>query len=444
MSKFWTLGPLALALLAGEVRAEPPAFDTARGYGATARGGRGGRVIQVTSLADQGPGTLRACAAASGPRTCVFRVAGTITVGSPIEVRNPYVTIAGQTAPGGGIQLRNRPGSRETAMPLVVRGSHDVIIRHIRSRPDRAARPSAADAITVEDSRRVILDHVSLTWALDENLGLDGENITVQYSIMAEGRDPHSKGSLACSNDVTWCKRITFYKNLFAHNRDRNPNADTQRSAFDIVNNVVYNPFSEFVEIHNSNGHTLANVVGNTFIPGPWTGGSPPPAIVFHNDTPRNTGTRIYQADNLAQGALLSPAAAALAVGAPPAPLSVRPTGRRAAHDEVLATAGALPRDATDRRIVSSVRNRAGRMTASAELLPSSAAFVADDLPYPDRDGDGMDDGWERIRGLSAADGADRNGDRDGDGYTNLEEFLGERADRLGRGACPSPAVCPM
>jgi hypothetical protein len=163
--------------------------------------------------------------------------------------------------------------------------------------------------------------------------------------------------------------------------------------------------------------------------------GSVPPAIVFHNDAPRFRGTRIYQADNLAQGALLSPAAAALAVRAPPAPLSVRPTARRAAHDEVLATAGALPRDATDRRIVSSVRNRTGGRAAAAsmELMPSGTALAADDLPYPDRDGDGMDDDWEGIRGLSAADAADRNGDKDGDGYTNLEEFLSERADQVGR-----------
>ena len=314
--------------------------------------------------------------------------------------------------------------------PITAHVPKDVVIRHIRSRPVRAAYPMDADGITLENSRRVILDHVSLAWALDENLGLEGEDITIQYSIMANGLWPHSKGALACTSAATLCKRITFYKNLLAHNRDRNPNVDTQGSTFDIINNVIYNPFSEFIEIHNSNGFTLTNIIGNTFIPGPMTG-SVPPAIIFHNDAPRLTGTRIYQADNLALGTLLSPAAAALAIRTPQTSLSVRPTAREAAYHEVLAVVGALPRDAADRQIVGSVQNRTGRTTADTRLVPGSAATAAGATPYPDRDGDGMDDDWEEMHGLSAAGGTDGNRDEDGDGYTNLEEFLSARARAL-------------
>ena len=189
---------LAVSLLA--CRPEPPAFPGAHGQGASSRGGRGGAVIFVDSLADSGPGTLRAALEAAGPRTVIFRVGGTITLQSPLVITNPFVTVAGQTAPGGGIQLRNDPvapyGLAADSFTSLVIAASDVVIRFLRIRPgplqpNRACRgPNAVShpqglktcvdagdiqAIELEPSaERVMLDHLSLAWASDEIVDVNG------------------------------------------------------------------------------------------------------------------------------------------------------------------------------------------------------------------------------------------------------------------------------
>ena len=203
------------------------AFPGAAGFGANALGGRGGRALMVTNLNDSGPGSLRAAIEAEGPRTVIFRVAGTIELKTRIDIANPYITIAGQTAPGGGITLKIDPNYTRSPLRIL---THDVILRYIRSRPGPStAESDILDALTIPSGHDIIVDHCSFSWATDEvvNTWNDVHDITIQWSIISEGlndsthpKGPHSKGMLIGSEGA---ERISVHHNLFAHNRKRNP-----------------------------------------------------------------------------------------------------------------------------------------------------------------------------------------------------------------------------
>lgn len=345
------------------------AFPGASGHGAASAGGRGGRVFVVTTLADSGPGSLRACIEEAGPRTCVFRVAGLIRfTRRPPIIRNPYITIAGQTAPAMGITLAHSGGA-EGLTPLVVKGTHDVVIRHVRIRPDVAGTQRAAqDGITIEDSRNVIIDHVSASWALDENFNGYGDNdrITVSWSIFAEGLPRHDKCALLAS-DPTRPQNFSFIGNICAHNGDRNPDMNfPPKSCVEVVNNLFYNANSQFAEVWESEGGTPVALVGNIFRKGPDTSAG---AIGIDLVRINSAGkARIYRYDNLFQGEFnhQSPLLAQVSVATPDCPLTLQPLTAERAWTEVLTKAGAFPRDSIDRRIVTEVRNRSGRIVRSA------------------------------------------------------------------------------
>ena len=168
--------------------AQQLAFPTAEGYGKYAKGGRGGVVYEVTNLNDSGKGSLRAAVEASGARTVVFRVSGTIMLEGPLTIRNPYITIAGQTAPGDGICLRR--------YPLNISADH-VIIRYIRVRLGDESGGDY-DAISGRYCKHIILDHVSASWSVDECMSIyHCDSITVQWCIVSESmsRSHHVKGS---------------------------------------------------------------------------------------------------------------------------------------------------------------------------------------------------------------------------------------------------------
>ena len=245
------------------------AFPTAEGFGAEALGGRGGVVIEVTNLDDSGPGSLRDAVGWEGPRTIVFRVGGTIKVERPIRIRDPYITIAGQTAPGDGILIRNHRVNDEP--PLTVE-THDVVIRYLRLRPGPSAEPSCCiDALgLMAGARDVMIDHVSLSWGVDEVLGAseDASDFTVQWSILSEGLrrgghakdERHSRGMLISTQEGG---NVSIHHNLFAHNEGRNPEVALAYGVADIVNNVLYNPNFRMIEISEANAKPYANVVGN-------------------------------------------------------------------------------------------------------------------------------------------------------------------------------------
>ncbi|WP_019833175.1 pectate lyase family protein [Sphingomonas sp. PR090111-T3T-6A] len=421
----WVMATLLMLL--GEAAAAAPiaqkeAFPGAEGYGRTSIGGRGGRIIPVTTLADSGSGSLRACIDARGPRVCIFRVGGVIryTTKRPIIV-NPYITIAGQTAPGGGILLTHN-GGPDGFTPLVIKNTHDVIIRYIRVRPDRRGEQRESNSgITIENSRRVMIDHVSTSWSLDENIGGYAQNdeITISNSIFAEGIPKHDKCALLAS-DPTGPQHVSFIRNLCAHNGDRNPDINFPRgSCVEIVNNVLYNGVVEFAEIWESYGGTPVSIVGNYFRAGPNSKPGYAHALVYH--ALGSTGhARLYDKGNIFDGLLAeNEGVAAVRVPSPPCPITVPVTSAQAAYEEVLAHSGALPRDAVDRRIVGEVRSRSGHIVSGFGDLPA----IASGKPYTDRDNDGMADDWEVAHGLNP-DKFDAWGHHDASGWTNLDEFL--------------------
>lgn len=424
-----------------------PAFPGAAGFGASAIGGRGGQVLAVTNLDDSGPGSLRAALEASGPRTVVFRTGGTIRLDTPIEVTAPYLTVAGQTAPGGGIALRNHPDNSEP--PLIIH-AHDVILRFIRVRPGAARTPSCClDALRFGSfAQRVIVDHASFSWSVDELLDAvdDAQDITVQWSILAEALDDagHLKGrhSRGMRFGGPWSGNYSIHHNLFAHNAQRNPVLDFGTGVADVVNNVIYDPQSLAAHVGDSYGTPRINVVGNVFRAGPHTNHPTLPLYPLDaRPVPRGEGRfgfyvagnldDLYRTDaTLADALTVDPADRRWLVDTPfPAP-PVPTTSAEVAYEAVLAGAGAIlpARDPVDARIVATVRRRSGGIIDRPEEV-GGWPRLARGTPPPDGDRDGMADDWEAAHGLDPTDPEDRNGDPDGDGYTNLEVYLNQLAD---------------
>lgn len=200
-----------------------PSFPGAEGYGSVARGGRGGRVIAVTNLNAFGPGSLRAAVEAEGPRIVVFRISGTIDLESGLRIFHPYITIAGQTAPGDGITIKGSLGIR----------ADDVIIRYLRVRAD-----TPGDALGGRGHENIMIDHVSASWSTDEVLSIyTGSNVTIQWSMITEALNPENHGFGGIwGNDYS-----TYHHNLFAHNVSRNPRFGSGTGNNDFRNNVIYN-----------------------------------------------------------------------------------------------------------------------------------------------------------------------------------------------------------
>ena len=401
----------------------PLAFAGALGHGALASGGRGGRMIYVTTLADRGPGSLRNCLEAQGARTCVFRVAGTIRFGTQVLIRNPNLTIAGQTAPGGGITLAHA-GGRNGRTPLAIKGTQNIVVRHIRVRTDRnGGSLQSEDNFTIENSRWVILDHVSGSWARDEIVNGYGDNdhVTISHSIFSSGVPDHDKCALLAS-DPEDRQNLSFIGNICAHNGDRNPDLNfPSGSCVEVVNNVFYNATSRFTEVWEQFGGTAVAIVGNSYFAGPNTGNL---AVGIARDRLDSKATaRVYLWDNIFNGAFQETEGLGGAlVTSPTCPLTHTPKSAANARVEAMISAGAFPRDVIDERVVEDVRNRTGMIGADNRVIPAAAAGA----PYPDQDADGMDDRWEATNSANPR-RADSWSDGDRDGWANFDEFLAYR-----------------
>lgn len=250
------------------------AFPGAEGFGRFASGGRGGKVIAVTNLNDNGPGSLRAAIEAEGPRTVVFRVSGTIFLEDALEIKNGDLTIAGQTAPGDGITLANFPLKLD---------ADNVIIRFIRSRlGDHESQE--ADAFEARYSTNVIIDHCSFSWAVDENAtAYNNKDFTMQWCIVSEAlhNSVHAKGNHGYGG-IWGGKNATFHHNLIAHTRSRTPRFNGARyedfrewgdGRVDHRNNVIYNwgDNSAYGAEPAANYQPQYNLIGNVYKPGPAT-----------------------------------------------------------------------------------------------------------------------------------------------------------------------------
>jgi pectate lyase len=422
-----------------------PAFPGAEGFGSVTVGGRGGKVIAVTNLNDSGPGSLRAAVDAEGPRIVVFRVSGTIELKSPLRIINPHITIAGQTAPGEGIALRDQH--------LGI-AADEVVIRYLRVRLGDESKTNS-DAISGRFFRNIILDHLSASWGTDEVLSLyHNSYVTIQYCIISEpvgnGRN-HKFGAIWGDN------YSTYHHNLFAHNDSRNPRFASGSGNVDFRNNVIYNwGYNSTYGGENlqQNNHkfnfTTVNMVANYYKPGPATRENVRHRIVGPStrDGAVDLG-KWWVADNIVEGSPEVTADNWLGVEVSradiienlnygldyrlPEPwpaIAIRPYSATEAFENVLARAGAsLPkRDTIDARIVEEVRT--GTATHGSKGIISSQADVGGwpelkSLPAPlDSDGDGMPDWWEIQYGLDPNDPSDSQGDLNGTGYTNVEEYL--------------------
>lgn len=416
-----------LFLITIQVSAQQLAFPSAEGFGRFATGGRGGTVYHVTNLNDSGPGSFRDAVSVAN-RTVVFDVGGIIRISTRIIVKN-NITIAGQTAPGGGICIYGNGLSFSNA--------NNTIVRHIRIRMGING-DSGKDAIALARGHNMIFDHVSVSWGRDGTFdvnpdpGVEIENITIQNCIIAQGLETHSTGGLMQTTGG-----ISALRNLYIDNNTRNPKV---KGINQFVNNVVYNWIVGAYILGDSEGPSAANVSNNYFINGPST-----TSAAF---TRGNLNFHIYASNNFQDsnrdGVLNGAVIPQSGYGTvswetqPYAYPTVTQLSAVAAYNYVLANAGAsIRRDQVDARLITELTSlgRLGQTISNENNAPMSGpGTIAGGTAPADTDQDGMPNSWETTYGLNPNNASDRNGDTDADGYTNLEEYL---AGLVGEGNGP-------
>ena len=414
-----------------------PAFPGAEGFGKYTVGGRGGKVIEVTSLHDAGPGSFRAAVSAKGPRTVVFRVSGTIALESELKIREPYLTIAGQTAPGDGICIKNYQVNFDTSQ---------VIMRYLRFRPgDEKGKEQDAFGGA---GNQIVVDHCSASWGVDETFSINkAANLTVQWCLVSESlyhsihkKGNHGYGGLWGGPGGSW------HHNILAHHSSRNPRAsgNVDSGLMDYRNNVIYN-----WGFNSAYGGELwpRNWINNYYQSGPATDDKVRGRIFLQKD-PRGkmfaagnfvAGFPAISADNWNGGINFAPDGEAtektLRVDRPFVVALVTTQSAEVAYGLVLAQAGASRvRDAVDRRVVEEIRT--GTATFGASYKGGGKGIIDSQkdvggwpelrsLPAPvDTDHDGVPDVWELAHGLNPRDPADGPRATTPGGYTHLERYL--------------------
>lgn len=452
-----------------------PAFPGAEGGGMYTAGGRGGKVLVVTSLENEGPGTLREACETGGARIIVFNVSGIIRLKTPIHLRAPYVTIAGQTAPGDGVCVTGESFLIDT---------HDVVIRHMRFRRGAQDVNFRDDALGGNAVGNIMIDHCSGSWGLDENISIyrhvynrqsDGYglklptvNITIQNSIFSEALDcyNHAFGATIGGHNSM------FARNLFASNISRNASVGMDGD-FNFVNNVIFNWWNRSVD--GGDEKSLYNIINNYYKPGPITPSDKPIAHRIlkpessRDKTKPDTFGKAYVNGNIVHGnskVTKDNWAGGVQVYNNPddggfeskirvnepfrmSPVTLMKT--KEAYNFVLKNVGAnFPkRDAVDERIVKTVKTGKPFYVENAadyefdtkyvkRRLPADSykqGIITDirqvgglpeykGIPYLDSDNDGMPDAWEIKYGLNPNDASDAVQDCNGDGYTNIEKYI--------------------
>jgi hypothetical protein len=397
------------------VFSQQPAFPGAEGYGKYTSGGRGGSVYEVINLNNDGPGSLRE--GVSQPnRTIVFRVSGDIELKSQLVIMG-NITIAGQTAPGDGICVRDYPTKI---------GGDNVIIRYMRYRlGDRYAL--ASDAFNINDRSNVILDHCTMSWGVDECFSAYGNtNVTIQYCIVGEGLNlnNHSMGGL-------WGGFTTYHHNLIHTNNTRHPKyAYTYDGDItDSRNNVIYNWGYNSAYTSPTGNVNLAN---NYYKSGPATDGAIRDRIVEAEPT-----KRMYVSGNYVAGYPAVTADNWIGVDPLNGGLPIRydepftvpnPIPEQSAEDaylEIIQHVGASfpKRDDADNRAIKNLIDSTGFILTRQSDAGGFPKLFSTEAPV-DSDHDGMPDDYETGIGLNPNDPADRNGDLNGNGYTNLEDYI--------------------
>lgn len=418
-----------------------PVFPGAEGFGTDTPAGRGGKIIEVTTLADDGPGSLRAALNDPQPRIIVFRIGGTIELKNELLIAHPFVTVAGQTAPGGGICIKN------AGLAIL---THDVLIQHLRIRPGNEGNvtPEDNDAVQILGQRgdpagahHVVLDHISASWSEDETISTwyGAHDVTISWSIISEAlnksrhrKKTHSAGLLIGDGSYN----VSVHHCLMAHNDFRNP-LISKGGTHDIVNNVVYNWGVLGAQVADYDSNSFLNFVANLFLPGPSTQTGPYEILIDQEpQTPK-----IYVKDNIGPRRLDSSvddwavvkygwdeqqrASEQYRSNSPFAAPPVTTTSANNALEQVLASSGATKpvRDRVDARVTTDVRNKTGAIIDSPAQVGGYPQLESA-KPPTDSDHDGMPDDWEKLKGLDPNNPADANKDLDGNGYTNIEHYL--------------------
>lgn len=439
------------------LNAQTLAFPGAEGYGKYTTGGRGGKVYVVTNLNDSGSGSLREAVEAEGPRMVVFAVDGTIELKSPLRINNDDITIAGQSAPGDGICLKD--------YPLSINASN-VIVRYIRVRVgDRNRHDSDGVGGGRYGQKNVVLDHLSVSWSIDECLSIyKTENLSVQWCLIAHSlnQSKHTKGSHGFGG-IWGGYKASFHHNMLANHASRNPRFSSVDGTkwVDVRNNVIYN--WDYKSSYGGGHHAEINLVNNYYKPGPAskhtrlldvaedaTGRYYVNGNVMVGDKGVTEDNRKGVMDKPGKKYIPSPRNARSIQGISPDAIPTEgeetstclvdtpfPYERIAedspqiAYKKVLAEVGcSFSRDAYDKEIIKHVKK--GTALGSQTGIINSPEDVGG---WPllkkgkspaDTDNDGMPDYWEKKHGLDANDSSDSSLYSLDDSYTNIEMYLND------------------
>lgn len=453
---------LLLALSAALLSENSPplkAFPGAEGWGAVSVGGRGGKVIQVINLNASGPGSLAEACAAEGPRIVVFEVSGVIH--GNIRITKPFITIAGQTAPGAGITIEGMISSYDY-------GVHDVIIRHLRVRRPRDMG-SGGDGLQLGGLGRnqsgtynIMLDHLSLSWGNDEVIDLyHAHDVTVQWCTIEESDDqghskgPHNYGIISAAENNG---AVSVHHNLWAHHGRRVPCMAPYRenAADDFCNNLIYNCRGGYTDDgHGNRAQSPVNLRQNYYRRGPNTlermypyALSPSMKYYVKDNFFEDWGLQHHPKDwkpanqpggvprwiqfNNNGGEIEQPAQVP--------PISLVDTQQ--VYELVLSKAGCFPRDRVTTRTIEEVKTKTGNWGRNAPLQPTDEWFLEGLTPGKaplDTDRDGLPDAWEKSHGLDTGNPSDAakpvpagvsTKDRHL-GYSWIEFYINELADGL-------------
>ena len=408
---------LPALMMCAQANSQQLAFPGAEGFGAYATGGRGGTVVHVTNLNASGPGSL-ADAVSQPNRTVVFDVGGVIDITGQNLTIASNLTIAGQTAPGEGITIY---GGR-----VIMSNSSNVIMRYIRMRGS-ISMPEDKCTLTMDYCDNVILDHCSISWGRWDNVHIkDANNITYQNCIISEGIEPQRFGAIT---DGT--RNWTISHCLWTNNKSRNPK---MKCYLQYYNNVVYNYGIGIVGGHSA-ADNYQDVMNNYFITGPSSGSSNKYFDQW-TETDHLYSTGNYTDDNRdgkLNGRLITDYNGATPMQQPnlkcQAPMNLEPA--EDAFYAVMEHAGASRvRDSHDLRIIEQLASLGtkGAFIANEQDVGGIGTLAGADAPA-DSDGDGMPDEWEKANGTDP-DKADANGDADGNGYTNIEDYVNSLAHK--------------
>lgn len=427
MKKVLFLTWLLVTSILSDVYSQTIAFPGAEGYGKYTTGGRGGRVITVTNLNDSGPGSLRSAVEQKGARIVIFAIDGTIELKSHLRINNDSITIAGQSAPGQGICLKD--------YPLIVNASN-VIVRYLRVRVgDRYPLDSDGLGGGRYGQKNVLLDHLSVSWSIDECLSIyKTENLTVQWCLVTHSlnKSVHTKGSHGFGG-IWGGYKATFHHNLLANHASRNPRFSSVDGTkmVDHRNNVIYN--WGFKSAYGGGHHGEINMVKNYYKPGP--------ASQHHRllDIAEDGTGRYYVEGNVMEGDRQVTADNWAAVGGKNTdvahavkPFAYEPiqedTPLEAYHRVLKQVGCSFHRDSYDWHVLKQVRKGEGKDGVNGiinsqnevggwpKLRPGKAG--------KDSDGDGMPDQWERKQGLNPKDASDGSTYTLDPQYTNIEVYL--------------------